>query len=342
MSTTSEGPNVYVDWLGIPPDEVPPDHYTLLRLKRFEDDEKVIEKHHGILSGEVRKYAAGKYGPQSQELLNELSRARLLLTDGDRKRDYDEMLGRVFDDADELGRKPMGRWLIDMRAITTAQLREAEAFAEGRGLSLRDAMVQMKLVKPSLAARALAQELGMSFIDLNETLPDDDALDPLPRSIARRHSVVPLFADDGVILVATADEIDAELDERLRLTYGMPVRCVLATPSAISAAIKKYYAPGMREGKAGKEIQQKREEVAGVTKGKAGGVRFKDLSEAEQKEKRLTGYIILCWGVAGPSLLSAFVLNGLFTNISPWVMPLTTTAVVLPAAVYYVTKVFWR
>lgn len=342
MSTTAGGPNVYVDWLGIPPEEVPPDHYTLLRLVRFEDDEKKIEKHHQMLAQEVRKYAAGKYGPQSQELLNELSRARLLLTDGERKRDYDEMLGRVFDDADMFGRKPMGRWLVDMKAITTEQMREAEAYAEGRGLTLRDAMVQMKLVKPSLAARALAQEKGMSFIDLNETLPEDEVLDLLPRSLARRHSIVPLFDDEGVVLVATVDEIGPELDERLRLTFDKPVRGVLATPSAISSAIKKYYAAGMREGTAGKEIKKKREEAAGVGKGKAGGERFKDLSPEEQKQKRLTGYILICWGFAGPSLVSAFALNPMITSLSPWVLPLVTTALVLPAVAIYVTKVLWR
>jgi len=32
----------YHKWLGIPPDEQPPDHYRLLAVRRFEDDPDVI------------------------------------------------------------------------------------------------------------------------------------------------------------------------------------------------------------------------------------------------------------------------------------------------------------
>ncbi len=33
----------YYTWLGIPPEQQPPDHYQLLGLRRFEDNAAVIE-----------------------------------------------------------------------------------------------------------------------------------------------------------------------------------------------------------------------------------------------------------------------------------------------------------
>src|SRR5690606_35505179 len=140
-------------------------------------------------------------GVQSQELLNELAKAMLCLTDPERKREYDEEHGRVFEEADVLGRAPMGQWLVRKKVISRDQFKEAESFAEARGLSLRDAVVQMKLVKPTVAAKALAQELGLGYVDLSETVRDDGVLDKLPRSTVKHYSVLPLFVDDDVLLV---------------------------------------------------------------------------------------------------------------------------------------------
>ena len=79
--------DVYKEWLGIPEGPRPPDHYSLLRLVKFEDDETRIRKNYTKLNGHVRKYATGQYSVQSQDLLNELAKAMLCLTDKQRKRD---------------------------------------------------------------------------------------------------------------------------------------------------------------------------------------------------------------------------------------------------------------
>ena len=91
--------DVYKDWLGIPEGPRPPDHYQLLRLKQFEDDPSKIQKNYKKLNEHVRKYASGQYQQESQDLLNELARAMLCLTDPERKRDYDESLGREFEES---------------------------------------------------------------------------------------------------------------------------------------------------------------------------------------------------------------------------------------------------
>lgn len=73
--------DVYKDWLGIPDGPRPPDHYTLLRLVQFEDNAEKVRANYRKLNGHVRKYASGQYSMPSQELLNELAKAMLLLTD---------------------------------------------------------------------------------------------------------------------------------------------------------------------------------------------------------------------------------------------------------------------
>ncbi|MCA9054497.1 MAG: general secretion pathway protein GspE [Planctomycetaceae bacterium] len=238
----------YKEWLGIPEGPRPPDHYELLRVKRFEDDIDKIRAHYKKLNSHVRKYATGQYSVESQHLLNEIAKAMLCLTDPERKREYDESLGREFEpERDQFGRMPLLDVLVQHGDISRDQKKEVEEFSDRRGLSIRDASVQMKLVAPDVAARALARQLGFSFVDLEDMVPEDDALDLVPRSLVKKHSFVPLFVDDDRLMIACADEIEHELEDELRLRYGFPVRPVLATPRAINQAIAQYYAPGMRD-----------------------------------------------------------------------------------------------
>ena len=168
----------YKQWLGIPDGPRPPDHYELLRVVRFEDDPEKIRAHYKKLNGHVRKYATGQYMLQSQDMLNELARAMLCLTDPERKRDYDEGMGREFaPETDEFGRQPLLDILTRKGDITRDQKREVEDFAGRRGLSPQDAVVQMKLVAPEIAARALSRQFGYSYVDLEDMVPEDDILD---------------------------------------------------------------------------------------------------------------------------------------------------------------------
>ena len=238
----------YKQWLGIPDGPRPPDHYELLRCQRFEDDLEKIRAHYKKLNTHVRKYATGQYSVPSQEMLNELAKAMLCLTDPERKREYDEGKGRDFAPVkDAFGRMPLLEVLVARSTISKSQKKEIEEFADKRGLSHRDAVVQMKLAPPDKAAQALAQQLGYSYVDLEDMLPEDSILDRVPRNLVKKHSFLPLFIDDDRLLVASVDELDHELEEELRMRYDVTPRAVIAQPRAIEQAISKYYAPGARD-----------------------------------------------------------------------------------------------
>ena len=298
--------DVYKEWLGIPEDQRPPNHYQLLRLVQFEDDVDKIRKYYKKLNTHVRKFASGTYSNESQTLLNELAKAMLCLTDEELKQDYDRGLGRVIDDRDESGRRPMTSYLQDEKAITSDQAKEVKAHADRTGLSIRDAIVQLKFVDHEIAARAYANELGRSYVDLADIVPENDAMDMLPKNVVRRHNCLPLFIDENAVVVACADEPDSELEDEVRLRFQKPIRPVIASGKSINQAIATNYAPGMR-----KEVTAPAK-GAGKAAGKKSSSEQKaavaELSDAEKAQRKQLGMIFMCWAFAVPVALDNLVL----------------------------------
>lgn len=351
--------DVYKDWLGIPESvERPPDHYQLLRVTMFDDDIDRIRAHYKKLNNHVRKYATGQYSVESQELLNELAKAMLCLTDPDRKRDYDESLGREFEvETDALGRLPFLDILISDGRLTREQKREVEAFASARGLSERDAVIQMKLVDHATAAQALSKHLGLSYVELEDMLPEDSALDAVPRSLVKKHSFLPLFVDEGTLLIACADAPEHDLEDELRLRYGVPVRAVIATPRSINQALAQHYAPGMRDEAVVKQVEAPK---AKTSKGKtshtekpvakkkvtAGRQRFEDLSVEEQAQRKQFGILMICWGIIVPMLpqilksVAPMMAAGL--PIPGFALNIVMMVPIAGAVTWFVTQKYWK
>ena len=299
--------DVYKEWLGIPEADRPPDHYTLLRLVMFEDDPDKIQNNYRKLNNHIRKFATGQYQQESQDLLNELAKAMLCLTDPDSKSQYDVSLGREPQQiAADDSKVTTLEYLVNEGTLERHQVSEIEHFADARGLTHRDAVIQMKLAEPEQAAKALAAELQMTFIDLAAMLPEDDVLDRLPRSVVKRHTCVPLYEDGGRLLVACAQQPSLELEDEVRMRYGIPIRGVLAVPRQVNQAIAKYYAPGSRTETA--PIGGPAAGDGNMDKGKATKKEKKKptrdpavpLTDEERAARRNISLIILCWSVIVP------------------------------------------
>lgn len=82
----------YHAWLGIPPQDQPPNSYRLLGLPLFESDAEAIGHAADQRMAYLRTFQAGKYGKLSQKLLNEISNARIRLLNPEKKAAYDQQL----------------------------------------------------------------------------------------------------------------------------------------------------------------------------------------------------------------------------------------------------------
>jgi len=231
---------VYREWLNIQTPDRPPDHYALVGVTRFEDDRNVIQTNYRQRSTLVRRYATGKYSKESQDLLDELARSMLTLTDPARKSEYDRKLGRKTKKP-PLEKRPMGQILLDEGIITAEQLENAQGLADELGIDMRQALVQKQIVSWEEATRALAQQHNLPYLDLTDQKLSPELIEKVPADIATRDLLLPLLVDEECLLVAVTHALNLESLEVIRFRTGMPVRAVLCSPPVLRTLVQKHY-----------------------------------------------------------------------------------------------------
>ncbi len=76
----SEPFDPYYIWLGIPPEDQPPNHYRLLGVTLLETNREVIEAAANRQMNYLQQLSSGKDLEHAQQLLGEVLRARLTLS----------------------------------------------------------------------------------------------------------------------------------------------------------------------------------------------------------------------------------------------------------------------
>jgi hypothetical protein len=205
--------DVYRDWLQITDADRPLNHYQLLRLTKFEDDVAKIRKNYRTMNAHVRKYASGAYAKQSQELLNELAKAMLCLTDARRKREYDITLGREKASSDK--RQTFEELLLSRGVLDSAKLKKAREYANAIGVEVKDAVVQQKLATQDVVMEIYADSIGLPYLDLSQVTLDMSLIPKVPAMIARQNSCVPVMMDEGQLLMASPNPIPPDVEDNL-------------------------------------------------------------------------------------------------------------------------------
>ena len=132
----------------------------------------------------------------------------------------------------------LGQMLVRSGAITDEQL--ASALEQRDGRSLTAVLSDLGYVNETAAARALAEVMGLGFIDLGAADIDPHAAMLLSSDIARRHTVLPVRIEDDELVLAIADPANIFAIDDVRIITGYAVRPVVATESDLLSAIEKF------------------------------------------------------------------------------------------------------
>ena len=92
MTQPNDTRALYQQWLEIPPERMPPNHYAILGLSDFESDASAIEAAAKSRAAYLHQIAAGPNRKVVQDMLGQVATARRVLLDEVKKDDYDRSL----------------------------------------------------------------------------------------------------------------------------------------------------------------------------------------------------------------------------------------------------------
>src|SRR5215472_676110 len=113
--------------------------------------------------------------------------------------------------------------------------------AQAAGVGLVDLMLANKVVKPADVTQAKAAHFGAEVVNLGDIKIADDVISVIPRHIARKYRVVPVFKHDGSLTVALADPSDLDTIDSLTHLLRMEINLQVASEQDIENALSRYY-----------------------------------------------------------------------------------------------------
>ena len=131
--------------------------------------------------------------------------------------------------------------LVDLGFVTSDQVASARQEAAASGVGVVDLMVANKLVRPADVTQAKAAHFGAEVVNLAVMKIEDDVIAAIPRHIARKYRVVPVFKHENTLTIAIADPSDLATIDTLTHLLNAEIVLQVASEPDIEAALGKYY-----------------------------------------------------------------------------------------------------
>ncbi|MFW2390275.1 MAG: type II secretion system ATPase GspE [Polyangiales bacterium] len=158
----------------------------------------------------------------------------------------------------------IGEILVRRGALEPDKLEDALETAADRSIELTDFLVATHAVEEAKLVRALADEVGMEFVEkLATDLIPEELIDAVPINFARQNHVLPLTQSEDSVRIAVANPLDQFPIDDLRILLGKTIIPVAASEESIVDAINRVYErkdeTALAESKAGEEVEELRD-----------------------------------------------------------------------------------
>src|SRR5688500_1167383 len=135
----------------------------------------------------------------------------------------------------------IGECLRQAGIITEADLQTALVEHRRSGERLGSVLIRMNLATERQIAKALAYQLGFSYVDLAEHPPDTAAVLRIPKQIALKRNCIAVAVEKNMLTVAMSDPLLFTLVQDLEFQTGYRIRQVVATRGEIVESIHASY-----------------------------------------------------------------------------------------------------
>ena len=126
--------------------------------------------------------------------------------------------------------------LVDLGFTDAEQVAKAREEANAAGVGVVDLLVANKVIRPGDVTQAKAAQFGAEVVHLANLKIEDDVIAIVPRDIAKKYRVIPVFKTEGKVAVAIADPSDLNTLDSLHHLLSSDIELHVASEQDIEQA----------------------------------------------------------------------------------------------------------
>ncbi|WP_455209884.1 GspE/PulE family protein [Kaarinaea lacus] len=151
-------------------------------------------------------------------------------------------LAMALQNKPSLPQQTLGQLLCAQQVVTQDQIDKALQEQMRRpGMHLGNLLIEKGVAGEDAIQSTLAYKLGLPFVALKSFDVDPHALSYIPRDIAAKFFLVPLFLNEGRLVVATSNPTDSDSLKMVEFIAKRGLELAVATNADIQKAIDKHY-----------------------------------------------------------------------------------------------------
>ena len=138
----------------------------------------------------------------------------------------------------------IGELLLKEKRITPEQLQEALNYQRQNGGKLGYNLIKLGYVKDEEITALLSKQYGVPSIALTQFEIDPSVVKLVPAETAQKYQIVPLSRSGATLTIAMTDPTNVFAMDDIKFMTGYNVEPVVASETAVTDAITKYYGKG--------------------------------------------------------------------------------------------------
>lgn len=137
--------------------------------------------------------------------------------------------------------------LFNQGELTQEQQEKIKLEAVNQGRREEDLILEHNYAGKQAVMRAMAQKMGVDFVDVASVGIAPEAVGMIPESVAKRYQVLPFAIDKqaGVLSVAMVDPNDLETIDFVQSKAGMKVKPFMAVEEDLREAVERRYSESL-------------------------------------------------------------------------------------------------
>lgn len=138
-------------------------------------------------------------------------------------------------------KKKIGELLVDVGVISQQQLKYALQLQRLTGKKIGELMIEQGMVEEKDIIEVLKNQMDIVYIELDKEYIDPEVPRLIPEALARRHVLLPIKNEDGLLHVVMADPLNLVAIDDVQIATGLRIEPLISTSQDILNAIDRLY-----------------------------------------------------------------------------------------------------